>query len=562
MLIQIELFFKKFLKSMSKNISELSGRKGLKKNLFEEIGKVANATGTPSIKDLEQLSQEFLIGNAIAYGTSTFYDFTKPENKGKKVYVCNGSACVCAGTQDNVTNKLLQHFNADEIGHITCLGRCYENNAFHYNGKNYSGNDINQIATIAEVNADLTNYSVKATLPFLTQPFDGFEQHYNLFKIALNKTPDELLNEIKKSSIRGRGGAGFPMGFKWEACKNEQSDTKFIICNADEGDPGAYSDRYLLEQRPHSVLFGMMIAGYITGANWGVLYIRAEYPESVEVVQNAINELKTNNLLGKNIYGTGFNFEFKIIKAQGAYICGEETALINSIEGQRPEVRTRPPYPTQQGLFNKPTIVNNVETLAAVYGIIKHGGEFYSKFGTEKSKGTKLVCLDSYFNQPGIYEVEMGTPLSTIVYELGGGFKESVKAMQIGGPLGGIVPVSKIDSLSLDFESFAQQGFLLGHASVVCIPEKFPIMKYLEHLFEFAAYESCGKCFPCRLGTKRGYEMTHNALNNEYKIDRKLFQDLLITLQKGSLCAHGGGIPLPIHNALTYFDDELKPYFS
>lgn len=547
---------------MSKNISELSGRKGLTNNLFDEIGKAAAATGTPSTKDLEKLAQEFLVGNAVTFGTASFYDFTKPENKGKKVYVCNGSACVCAGTQNKVNDTLLQHFNADEIGHMTCLGRCYENSAFHYNGKNYSGNDIQQIEQLTTLKTDLTNYQVKATQPFLTQPFDGFEHHYGLLKEALKKSPNDLLNEIKVAEIRGRGGAGFPMAIKWESCKNEQNDTKFIICNADEGDPGAYSDRYLLEQRPHSVLFGMMIAGYITGASWGVLYIRAEYPEAVEIVQRAINELKENHLLGKNINHSGFDFEFKIIKAQGAYICGEETALINSIEGQRPEVRTRPPFPTQQGLFNKPTIVNNVETLAAVYGILKHGGTAYAKLGTAKSKGTKLVCLDSFFNNPGIYEVEMGTPLSTIIYEMGDGFKTPVKAMQIGGPLGGIVPISKIEALTLDFESFAQNGFLLGHASVVCIPEKYPMMNYLEHLFDFASYESCGKCFPCRLGTKRGQEMTHKALNSDYKIDRKLFQDLLTTLQKGSLCAHGGGIPLPVQNALTYFDDELKPYFS
>lgn len=547
---------------MSKNISELSGRKGLTNNLFDEIGKAAAATGTPSTKDLEKLAQEFLVGNAVTFGTASFYDFTKPENKGKKVYVCNGSACVCAGTQNKVNDTLLQHFSADEIGHMTCLGRCYENSAFHYNGKNYSGNDIQQIEQLTTLKTDLTNYQVKATQPFLTQPFDGFEHHYGLLKEALKKSPNDLLNEIKVAEIRGRGGAGFPMAIKWESCKNEQNDTKFIICNADEGDPGAYSDRYLLEQRPHSVLFGMMIAGYITGASWGVLYIRAEYPEAVEIVQRAINELKENHLLGKNINHSGFDFEFKIIKAQGAYICGEETALINSIEGQRPEVRTRPPFPTQQGLFNKPTIVNNVETLAAVYGILKHGGTAYAKLGTAKSKGTKLVCLDSFFNNPGIYEVEMGTPLSTIIYEMGGGFKTPVKAMQIGGPLGGIVPFSKIDALTLDFESFAQNGFLLGHASVVCIPEKYPMMNYLEHLFDFASYESCGKCFPCRLGTKRGQEMTHKALNSNYKIDRKLFHDLLTTLQKGSLCAHGGGIPLPVQNALTYFDDELKPYFS
>ena len=556
---------------MSKNLSELSARKGLTNNLFEKIGDAAKENGAPAAKTLEKLANEFLIGKANTYGTASFYDFTKEENKGKKVYVCNGSACVCAGKQDEVKNKLEKHFNSNEIGHMTCLGRCYENAAFNYNGKNYSGNDINQFeiqnlkfpnpnlqSLISNLQSPISNYNIE----LLTAPFDGFEKHYSFLKIALKKNASELLNEIQKSTIRGRGGAGFPMALKWEACKNEKSDTKFIICNADEGDPGAYSDRYLLEERPHSVLFGMMIAGFITGAEWGVLYIRAEYPEAVEVVQHAINELRAKHLLGKNIDNSGFNFDFKIIKAQGAYICGEETALINSIEGQRPEVRTRPPFPTQQGLFNKPTIVNNVETLAAVYSILKNGGDAYAKLGTQKSKGTKLVCLDSFFKKPGIYEVEMGTPLSIVVNDLGGGFKTPVKAMQIGGPLGGIVPIEKIKDLSIDFESFAQNGFLLGHASIVCIPTDFPMMKYIEHLFEFAAYESCGKCFPCRLGTKRGYELTSKAINENDKIDRELFNDLLTTLQQGSLCAHGGGIPLPVKNAMQYFEDELKKYFN
>ncbi|MBL4625277.1 MAG: NAD(P)H-dependent oxidoreductase subunit E [Flavobacteriales bacterium] len=550
---------------MSKNLSELSGRKGLTENLFEKLGDAAVAEGTPNQKDLDQLADEFLMGKANTYGTTTFYDFMKSENKGKKAYVCNGTACVCAGKQDIVKTELEKHLNANEIGHMTCLGRCHENAAFHLNGVNYSGDAINNISEIvndqsSKFNND--NYLVKGTTEILTAPYDGFDAYYNLFKDALKKDSDTLLNEIKLSNIRGRGGAGFPMGFKWEACRNEQNETKFIICNADEGDPGAYSDRYLLEQRPHAVLFGMMIAGYITGAKWGVLYIRAEYPESIEIIQKAIDELRENNLLGENINGSNFSYDLKIIKAQGAYICGEETALINSIEGQRPEVRTRPPYPTQQGLFNKPTIVNNVETLAAVYSILKEGGEAYNQLGTEKSSGTKLVCLDSFFNNPGIYEVEMGTPLSTVVNELGGGFKSPVKAMQIGGPLGGLVPVSKIDALSIDFESFSNEGFLLGHASIVCVPEDFSMMKFIEHLFDFAQYESCGKCFPCRLGTKRGQEMAEKALNGTYKIDRKLLDDLLNTLEAGSLCAHGGGIPLPIKNALQYFDDELNEYFA
>jgi len=549
---------------MSKNLSELSFRKGLDENLFDLMGKASEAQGTPSKQDLDQLAEEFLVGKANTYGAASFYDFMKPENKGKKVYVCNGTACVCSGKQEAVIDALDSHFDKSEIGHMTCLGRCHENAAFHYDGKNYSATDAQSIASIVEgsgSNAD--EYHVESHgASMLTAPYDGFESHYGLLRDLLNKDSQEVLEEVKKSQVRGRGGAGFPMGFKLESCRNVDSDVKFIICNADEGDPGAYSDRYLLEQRPHSVLFGMMVAGYTTGAEWGVLYIRAEYPEAIDIVQNAIDELRAANWLGKNIHGTGFNYDLKIIKAQGAYICGEETALINSIEGQRPEVRTRPPYPTQEGLFNKPTIVNNVETLAAVYSIMKHGGDEYAKLGTEKSKGTKLVCLDSFFKQPGIYEVEMGTKMSTIINGLGGGFKEPVKAMQIGGPLGGLVPTHKIDDLTLDFESFANEGFLLGHASVVCVPGTYPMINFLEHIMDFAQYESCGKCFPCRLGTKRAQEMLLKARDEKYQINRELFDDLLDTLQQGSLCAHGGGIPLPVKNAMQYFEDELKPYFN
>jgi len=548
---------------MSKNLSELSFRKGLENNLFEKLGDASQNTGTPSSEKLEELAKEFLIGKANTYGTASFYDFMKPENKGKKVYVCNGTACVCSGKQEAVKDSLSSHFNTDEVGHMTCLGRCHENGAFNYNGKNYSAKSESEIAEIiAGSTPNQDNYNVSATVELLTHTYEGFEAHYQVLEDALAKDSLEILDEIKKANVRGRGGAGFPMGFKLESCRNTEGDTKFIICNADEGDPGAYSDRYLLEAQPHSVLFGMMMAGYTTGAEWGILYIRAEYPEAVEIVQKAIDELRKNKMLGENILGSEFNFDLKIIKAQGAYICGEETALINSIEGQRPEVRTRPPYPTQQGLFNKPTIVNNVETLAAVYHIIKNGGDVYAQLGTEKSKGTKLVCLDSFFNSPGIYEVEMGTPLTTVINELGGGFKEPIKAMQIGGPLGGIVPIEKIDKLSIDFESFAKEGFLLGHASIVCIPESFPMMDYLEHLMDFAQAESCGKCFPCRLGTKRAHELLKKANMSDYKIDTNLFQDLMETLQQGSLCAHGGGIPLPVKNALMYFKPELEHYFT
>ena len=550
---------------MSDNLSDLLGRKGVNDNLFNKLGELAKPDGAPSDEAMAKLAEEFLIGTANAFGTASFYDFLKEENKGKEVYVCNGTACICAGTQESVIESLKANFDSSQIGHMTCLGRCHENSAFHYKGQNYSGSAIDNLGSILDSKDKLNqdHYNVKASGPeILTKEFTNIKEYYAPFLEALKQDSAAVLEEIKVSNVRGRGGAGFPMGLKLEFCRNVENETKFIICNADEGDPGAYSDRYLLEERPHSVLFGMLISGYVSNAHYGIIYIRAEYPESVQIVQDAIDAIRKEGLLGENINNSGFNFEFKIIQAQGSYICGEETALINSIEGQRPEVRVRPPFPAQKGLFNKPTTVNNVETLAAVHYIISNGGAAWKAIGTERSSGTKLICLDSFFNKPGMYEVEMGTPLAKVVNDCGGGFKSGVKALQIGGPLGGLVPVSKINDLTIDFESFANNGFLLGHASIVSIPDEYPIMKLIEHLFDFASYESCGKCFPCRLGTKRGQELSEKALSSDYKIDRKLFTDLLTTLEEGSLCAHGGGIPLPVRNALQYFDNELKQYFN
>jgi NADH-quinone oxidoreductase subunit F len=549
---------------MSKNIRHLSGRKGLAKNLFEELGKSASEARSPSQENLERIREAFLVGKSAVYGAVSFYDFLKPDNKGKKVYVCNGSACMTAGSQEALREKLAKHYSENEIGEMCCLGRCYENNAFHIAGKNYSGNAIDEIKKIKEgKSAASAKYRVacKGT-PIITGEYGPPKEYYKIFTSCLGRPSSELLTQLKDSGLRGRGGAGFPMAFKLEAYQNAVSDSKFIVCNADEGDPGAYSDRYIMENRPHALLMGMMLAGYIAGADWGVVYIRNEYPESVGTISDCIDALRKEKLLGKNINGSGFDFEFKVIKAQGAYICGEETALLSSIEGQRPEVRIRPPYPTQNGLFGKPTMVSNVETLANLPFIFKNGGKAFSSIGTEKSSGTKLLSLDGYFKNTGIYEVDMGTPLSVVIHELGGGFRKPVKAIHVGGPLGGLVPVHKIPDLGVDFESFAKEGFLLGHASVVCIPENFPMIKYISHLFQFTAHESCGKCFPCRLGSTRGHELIEKAQNGKCKIDIGLMNDLLETMETGSLCALGGGLPLPIKNAMNYFENELSPYFK
>ena len=559
---------------MSKNISSLSGRddKELQDPLWERLQQAAATTGTPSTDELTRIADDFLVGEAITYGTSSFYDFLKKENQGIKAYVCNGSACLVAGTQDKVHHELSKFFKAEEIGHMCCLGRCHENSAFNVGGLNYSGKAVAQLGEIAtgtkRNGMDAHHVGTSMAEPILTVPMQPLKEFYALWERVLQGDSNDVLNEIKTATIRGRGGAGFPMGFKLQACKDAKDTSgngtprKYIVCNADEGDPGAFSDRYLLEQRPHLVLLGMMLAGYCVGADTGVLYIRAEYPEAVEVVKQAVADLEANGWIGQNIKGSGVNFRFKVIKAAGAYVCGEETALLNSIEGKRGEVRTRPPYPAQQGLFNRPTVVNNVETLTCVPWVVKNGGAAFAKLGTEKSNGTKLVCLDSGFNRPGLYEVECGTPLSKVIDELGKGFSRPTKALHIGGPLGGIVPLHKISELGIDFESFQKNGFLLGHASVLSIPTDFPIVKYLEHLFEFTAMESCGKCFPCRIGSTRGKELIEGARLHNRKIDRALFNDLVETMEIGSLCALGGGLPLGVKNAMEYFREELDVHFQ
>lgn len=548
---------------MSENLSYLSGRKGLRNNLFEKLDYFSKTNAIADPQKVHQIASDSLVGEASIYGSLSFYDLLRPENENKKVYVCNGSSCLCAGTQTKTRSELRKHFKEDEIGEMTCLGRCHENAAFNYNGQNYSGKDIDDIGSVIgskAITQERYSAHVHGRSILIEQRLetgDLVEHLQSLFTLG----PDKVLDEIRKAQLGGRGGAGFPMGIKLEAIKNAKGEHKFIVCNADEGDPGAYSDRYLLEQHPLKVLLGMMIAGYVSGANSGVVYIRAEYPESHTIIEESIRDLKNRGLLSENILNSGFSFDIKPIKAQGAYVCGEETALLSSIEGQRPEVRVRPPFPAEKGLFNMPTLVNSVETLANLPFIVEYGGDSFNQIGSSRSKGTKLISLDSSFNMPGIYEVEMGTPLQTVVEELGGGFRTELKALHIGGPLGGLMPVSKISSLLVSIGSFTENGFLLGHGSIVGIPKTYPIIDYIKHLFQFTVHESCGKCFPCRLGSMRGLELLQKATDENHMVDRELFDDLLDTMQLGSLCMLGGGLSLPVKNALNYFDDELEDYF-
>lgn len=537
----------------NKSTRSLSARKGIDKNLFEEI---SNNTKTVNPNEaLKKTALNFQVGDATVAGTASFYDFTREENRNHKVFVCNGTACMCAQTQDKVIENLQSHFDVSEIGHAACIGHCHTNAAFMWNDKTYSATNPEEINNIIKNEVTSNNkYKVASNTTSILTGDIGTINPFFAFAEEIKDDTNFIVQELKTSNLRGRGGAGFPFWFKLDAVIKEQNEQKYIVCNADEGDPGAFSDMYLLEEQPYKVLFGMYISGLTVGANAGVLYVRGEYPNSIKVINESIEYLNKNNLTP--------NFTWKVIRGQGSYVCGEETALLSSIEGLRPEVRVRPPYPAQYGLYGKPTVLSNVETFANLHWILKNGGNAFANIGTKQSTGTKLVSLDSFFNQPGMYEIEMGTSVSELIEKFGKGFKSDIKAIQIGGPLGGIVPIEKLKDLSLDFESFNNNGFLLGHASFVSIPQNFSMLKYLEHLLKFTADESCGKCYPCRIGSFRGFEMVQKAGNSDFKIDRQLFDDLLETLEIGSLCALGGGVPLPIKNALQYFDEELKIYFS
>ncbi len=398
---------------MSKNISKLSGKVGLKNNLFQKISE--RSLKPNKDKDIKDLADEYNMGVSTIHGAESFYEFLRPAHREKKAFVCNGSACMCAGTQENLKKKLESKLGKEKVGHMFCLGHCYENNSFHYNGQNYAGEDINKIDQIIKgeniKQKKFASKSFASTSFLMDESILNIDQFKKLLEKYINTEKKEIIKSLTDSNLSGRGGAGFPTGMKWDFCGREKSEKKYVVCNADEGDSGAFSDRYLLEDQPLKVLFGMVICGYVIGGDEGVLYIRGEYPKSIESINGSINALKESKLLGKNILGTNFSFDLNICIGQGAYICGEETALIASIEGRRAEVDVRPPFPVTEGLYKKPTVVNNVETLAAATGILVHGSEKFSSIGNKKSAGTKLVCFDSFFNNPGIYEIDMCTSM-------------------------------------------------------------------------------------------------------------------------------------------------------
>jgi len=379
---------------------------------------------------------------------------------------------------------------------------------------------------------------------------------------ALKMEPQEVIDEMKKSGLRGRGGAGFPTGAKWQFCHDAPGDVKYIICNADEGDPGAFMDRALLEGDPHAVLEGMLIGAYAIGATEGYIYIRAEYPLAIKRLRIAIKQMEEYGLIGDDIMGSGFRFHIKIKEGAGAFVCGEETALLASIEGKRGMPRSRPPFPAVSGLWGKPTNINNVETWSNVSAIFPKGAEWYAGYGTEKSKGTKNFSLAGKIVRTGLIEVPMGISLREIVYDIGGGIPggKRLKAIQTGGPSGGFIPEGLID-LPVDYESLAQAGSIMGSGGMVVIDEDTCMVDMTKFFLTFTQAESCGKCIPCRWGTKQMLDILEDIGNGRGRPDDiELLQELAESVKDGSLCGLGQTAPNPVLTSIRYFRDEYEEH--
>ena len=391
--------------------------------------------------------------------------------------------------------------------------------------------------------------------------FDGYRA---LAKVLTEMTPEQVISEVLKSGLRGRGGAGFPTGKKWQFAAASKADQKYMVCNADEGDPGAFMDRSVLEGDPHSVLEAMAIGGYAIGASEGYIYVRAEYPIAVKRLQIAIEQAREYGLLGKNIFDSGFDFDIDIRLGAGAFVCGEETALMHSIEGGRGEPKPKPPFPAVRGLFDKPTNINNVETLANIPQIILKGADWFASIGTEKSKGTKVFALGGKINNTGLVEVPMGTPLRDIIYKIGGGIPggKKFKAVQTGGPSGGCIPADYLD-IAIDYDSLTAIGSMMGSGGMIVMDEDNCMVDIARFFLDFTVDESCGKCTPCRIGTRRMLEILERIVEGRGEEgDIEKLEALAENIKATALCGLGQTAPNPVLSTLKYFRDEYEAHIK
>ncbi len=497
---------------------------------------------------------------AAVHGVSTFYDDLLAPRGIRHVRVCTGSACFAA-TGDTHIDQLRGGFGLElgersedrsvSLAETVCLGFCHSAPAVRDGDMIDAGPGVvdRVLASKARPAAEPEWQSVLDE-PVLIRPGDwsGLER-------ALRElTPEALLEEVKAATVRGRGGAGFPAGAKWEFARAAEGAQKFIVANGDEGDPGSYIDKYLMERNPALLLEGMALAGYAVGADHGFVLCRSEYPQSLPALEAACARARAHGLLGDDILGSGFSFDVTIVEGAGSYVVGEETALLACLQGLRGTVSARPPFPAQSGVHGMPTVVNNVETLCNIPFVARRGAEAYQALSPGATSGSKLVCFNERFARPGVYEVRFGTSMRELCEVLAGGLidNRSIKAVQIGGPLGGILPGWLLDT-PFDLEPLAAVGCMVGHGSILAFDHTTDMRAVARHLLRFGAHESCGKCFPCRIGLRRAHEM----FAADELVVRARLEELLETLELGSLCAHGGGMPAPIRSLLTHFPDEL-----
>mgnify|MGYP001015255622 CR=1 FL=1 len=520
----------------------------------------------------------------------------------RQVLVCGGAGCIsshCGEVQEALKKSLADHQLESEVEILVtgCMGTCAAGPVLlvEPDGIFYTAMNPQKVADLVErhlvhgeVCEEYTFYDTEEEryipklddIPFFKEQvrialrncgmidpenideyiaFDGYKA---LGKVLTEMTRDEVVDTIIRSGLRGRGGGGFPTGLKWKFAKAPESDVKYVCCNADEGDPGAFMDRSVLEGDPHSVLEAMTIAGYAIGAQQGYIYVRAEYPIAVKRLRVAIGQAREYGLLGDNIMGTGFKFDIDLRLGSGAFVCGEETALLASIEGGRGEPRPRPPFPAVKGLFGKPTLLNNVETYANICQIILNGAEWFASMGTEKSKGTKVFALGGKINNTGLVEIPMGTTLREVIYEIGGGIPngKKFKAAQTGGPSGGCIPAEHLD-IPIDYDNLISIGSMMGSGGMIVMDEDNCMVNIAKFFLEFTVDESCGKCPPCRIGTRRMLEMLEKITSGKGEPgDIEKLEKLAYNIKAAALCGLGQTAPNPVLSTIRYFRDEYEAH--
>jgi NADH:ubiquinone oxidoreductase subunit F (NADH-binding)/NADH:ubiquinone oxidoreductase subunit E len=537
---------------MSRNLTDiLRAHEGESRPTALDVLKEAmDERGELTDEDRRRAAAASGLPEATVYGVSTFYDDLVQPRGARHVAVCTGTACWAADFGEHVAavesglGVSMGERSEDgsvSVGQTVCLGFCHTAGAVREGDLVDAGPGAVERVLAGEPRqaGEPDSHSVLEEPVLLERgTFAG------LRRARSELSPADLIEQVKEANVRGRGGAGFPAGTKWEFAARAADPDRVIVVNADEGDPGSYIDKLLMERNPELLLEGMALAGHAVGARHGYVLVRSEYPQSTRILREAVERCRDE--LGE--------FEVDIVEGAGSYVVGEETALLASVQGFRGTVSARPPFPAERGYHGKPTVVNNVETLCNIPYVARHGAEAYKALSPGATPGTKLVCLNDRFERPGMYEVRFGMTMAEICEGLGGGLRDghTIKAIQIGGPLGGILPGWKLDT-PFDFDELAAEGCMVGHGGILAFDERTDVRALARHLLQFGAHESCGKCFPCRIGLQRAFEM----VDRPGELDRDKLEALLETLELGSLCAHGGGMPAPIRSLIAHFPEEL-----